>query len=150
MAIQIGTPDEERIWLFSWQSRPHISSCDANRILIDEQLTALLLALTVENVTAVMDSLFAVGRLAPSTDTAPVLKSQPVEPAEPEEPAVPDFRKMTVAELRRYLKEQNPRRQALPEMYTRDVIRGLSRQSYEKLSLDFGSQQVRDRLAGRN
>jgi hypothetical protein len=148
----IGSPEEERTWLQAFQSRPFISGCEANRGIIDDQLTSMLLPLTVENLVGIMDAQFAIARLASAAPgSAPTLRVQPVEaPAEPEEPAPINFRAMTIAQLRAYLKNNNQNRKNLPETYTRDVLRNLTQTQYERLALEYSSQQLRDRSSSKS
>jgi hypothetical protein len=140
----------EAVFLRAAMLRPNVNMCEASRQLIESHLDEQLLPATLENITAAIDVLNCLDQLplrSEAARAAPALKTPPVEQApEPEGPAV-DLRKLTVAQLREYIRRQ--KKQTMPPMYTADFIKNLSRQSYEKICIEFGSQAVRDRLKGR-
>lgn len=142
----------EAIYLRAAMLKPHINMCMGSRRLIENHLDEQLLPATLENITNAIDVLDCLDQLPLRTEAhpAPALRVvPPVEqaPSETEEPAV-DLRKLTVHQLRDYIRKQkaNP----LPSSYSKDVIQRMSRAQYERLSINYGSQQVRDRLVGKS
>ena len=147
--ISLYSPEQEKAFYEAFKLHRNISPCDANRAAIGDFLDRNLKLPTIGSISFAIQELG--NQLAKnSDDVAPVLKVSPKYVAPEPEPEPVDLRKLSTAELRKIIREQNPHKVRLPANITTDYIKTMDRFAFTQLQNRYGSEAVKDRMNGKS